>query len=883
MNAVRTLLARLRLLFHREAADREATEEFSFHLDMEAARLVGQGVSPQEARRQARIRFGSVTEHREALRDGQRIPLVETMVRDTRYTLRALRRAPAFTGAVVLTLGLGVGAAAAVFTVVDGVLLRPLPFVDSDRLHTLWSDYGDGRTLGLTEPEALEIPGRIPAISAMGVWARGPFNLVDAGDPEQVTGAVVSAGAFAALGTAPALGRVFGRAEDAPGRDAVVVLSHRLWQRRYGGDAAVLGRTVRLDGRVRTVVGVMPADFRFPDAATELWVPRALDAAALDRSSRYLRAVVRLEDGADAAAVEAELDALASVLTDEIPARYGSRNNADGFSLVPLHELLTGDVRPILLLLLAGVILVLLVACANVANLMLARQERRRHELAVRAALGGGQRRLMALTLTESLVLATLGGAVALPLAWAGVGAFTVLAPAGFPRVAEVSVDGSTAAAMTITLVLVGLVFAVATALAARRAVPADALARRSRGGTEGPAARRFRRALVVAQLALSLALLGGAGLLLRTLDALAAESTGIVATDVLTGRLFLAAADYPADGRVLGALVDLQERVGAEPAVVAAALVTTLPMSGGRNIVGWRLPGEEGPQDEDPPQALHLSVTPDYLAVLGIPLLAGRDLRWSDAAGERVVLVSEAFAEEAWPGEPAVGRRLHLGGADTLLHTVVGVVGDVRHHGPGTAAPPTVYFPPRAYPWGGMARGYYLVARTEGAAAAAVPGVRRAVAEVDRTLPLADVQSLEAVVRSATVRPRLATTLLGGFAMVGLVMAAAGVYGVLAYAVARRTREMGIRMALGAAPAQVRREVLGEVGLLVMAGIGGGALLFAGGAVFLKRLLYGVAPADPPALLGAVALLAGAAFLAGFGPALRAGRVDPARCLRDE
>jgi len=882
MDVLRTLLARLRLLPRRRRAAAEVDEEFALHLDLEAARLVAAGVPPAEARRRARLAFGGVERHREAMRAGQRVPLLETVVRDVRHALRSLRRAPAFTGAAVLTLALGMGAAGAVFTVVDAVLLRPLPYPEPERIHTLWEPYGDGRTFGITEPEALELPGRVPAFEHVGVWARGPFNLLEGGEPEQVTGAVASAGLFPALGIGAAHGRVYGTAEDVPGRDAVVLLSHGLWQRRFGGDPTVLGQAVRLDGRVRTVIGVMPPDFSFPDPAVQLWVPRAIDPAGPELSSRYLRAVVRLRRGTDAAALAPELTRAAAALAADIPLRYGSRNNADGFNLVPLRETVVGSVRSILVLLLAGVLLVLLVACANVANLLLARHEARRHELAVRAALGGARMRLLAFTVTESLVLSAAAGALAVLLAWAGVRAFAALAPAEFPRMAEVAVGGATLAATAAAVALTGAGFGLVTALAGR-GHGATALLRGSRGATGGTAARRFRSALVVAQLALALALLGDAGLLLRTLHALSAEAPGVDAAGVLTGRFFVPQADYPTAGAVQAFAARLAAAVEEVPGVAAAGLVDALPMTGGYSVAGWRLPGQASPEDETPPQAHHLTVTPGYLDALGVPLLRGRTLVASDTAGPRVILVSEALAREAWPGEPALGRGLHLGGPDTLLHTVVGVVGDVLHHGPGRPAPPTVYFPHRTYPWGEVARGFALVVRAADQRPGVLGDVRAALQRLDPTLPLADVRSMEEIVAAARARPRLATVLLGAFAGVGLLIAGAGVYGVLAYTVSRRRREWGIRMALGAAPAAVRRQVLRDTAWLVLAGSAAGALLFAAMAAALRGLLWGVSPTDPPALAGAAALLVAVALAAGSGPARRASRVDAAVTLREE
>lgn len=882
MSWLRILLNRVRQLPRRRDAEAEVDEEFAFHLSMEEERLRAGGLSAAEARRRARVSFGGVERHREAMREGREVMIVETVIRDLHHGVRGLRRAPAFTGAAVLTLSLGLGAATAVFAVADAVLLRPLPFPDADRIQTLWTDYGDGSTLGLTEPEALELPGRVHGME-LGVWSTGPFNLVGGDEPRQARGVAATAGLFDVLGTEPVLGRVFTASEDRPGNDGVVVLGESLWRERFGADPGVLGTAVDVDGRLRTVIGVVASGHDYPDPSVRLWVPLAIDPAAPDLSSRYLRTAVLLDRGMDPSVVEEELDRIAGVLADEIPVRYGSRNNADGFNLVPLRDVVTGDVRSILLLLLGGVGVVLLIGCANVGNLMLARQEARRHELAVRAALGGARVRLLAFALSESLLISVTAAVLSALLAWVSVRAFVALAPAEFPRLSEVGVSGAALAFTAGAALVAGVTFGLVAVMALDRRPAGETLLRRGRGGTVGLTARRFRRALVVSQLALTLALLAGSGLLLRTLSALARQSLGITAEHAVEGRLFLPEGAYPSTSDVQAFVRALERAASAVPGVQAAGLVTALPMSGGYSIVGWKLPGVEVDPDAPLPQANHVTVTPGYLDALGIPLLDGRNLTDEDVSGPRAVLVSESFADVAWSGQPAVGRRIHLGGPDSLLHTVVGVVGDVLHHGPGQPAPPTVYFPLRRYPWGDLARGFHLVLRTEADGTAAVAAVRDTLRRLDPRTPLADLRSVSSVVAASTARPRLAAFLLTSFAMVGLLIAAAGVYGVFAYTVSRRVREMGIRIALGSAPGRVQRIVLGEAAALVATGAAGGALVYAGSASLVRRLLYDVAPSDPVALTAALGLLLLVALAASWGPALRASRVDPTVCLRHE
>jgi predicted permease len=882
MSWIRILWARVRQVPRRRDKEADADEEFAFHLDMETARLRSMGVPEAEARRRARVSFGGVERHRETMRDGREVVVVEPMLRDVRQIIRSLLRAPTFTGATVLTLALGLGATTAVFTVVDAVLLRPLPFPEADRIHTLWTDYGDGRTLGLTEPEAIELAGNLRD-AELGVWSRGPFNLGGGTEPEQVIGLTASAALFDVLGMAPLVGRLFTAAEDRPGTDAVVVLGETLWRTRFGADSAVVGTTVDIDGRLRTVVGVVGAAPDYPDPAARLWVPFALDPSMPDLSSRYLRAVVRVEPGTDVSALEARLDRLADRMAEEIPVRYGSRNNAEGFHLVPVGETVTGDVRSILLVLLGGVLVVLLIAFANVGNLMLARQEGRRHEVAIRSALGGTRGRLFASASAEGLVLSVAAGALAVLFAWAGVRVFVSLAPVGFPRLAEAGVSSTSLALAAVAVLVAGTASGLSTTAVFGRGAAGEALQRRARGGTASVAARRFRNALVVAQLALTVALLAGSGLLVRTLSALARQEPGFDPDSLVAGRFFLPTADYGTDADLQAFAGTLEDAARAVPGVGDAGLVSTLPMSGGYSILGWRLPGVVVDPDVQLPQANHLTVTPGYRATLGIPLIEGRDLTDGDTSGPRVVLVSEALAGQAWPGEGAIGRSIHLGGPDTLLHTVVGVVGDVLHHGPGQPAPPTLYFPVRRYPWDDIARGFHLVVRTEGDPGVALGGVRAALRSLDPRIPLADVRPMDDVVASATARPRFAAFLLTAFAVVGTLIAAAGVYGVLSYTVSQRKREVGIRIALGAAPERVLWTVLTEASILAITGAAGGALLFAASASLLRQLLFEVAPSDPLALAGALGLLFAVAIGASWAPASRAARVEPASCLREE
>ena len=804
---------------------------------------------------------------------------MDSLAADLRYAFRQLRRSPTFTLAAIACLALGIGANTAIFTVINAVLIRPLPYPEPDRLVRLFEatkgDAADRNTVAPADFLDWRAQSRVFERSAA-IYDYG-VNLTGHGEPAEVTAELASADLFPLLGLVPTLGRTFTAEEDGPGGAKAVVLSHGLWQRRFGGARDVVGQVVRVDDQPYTVVGVLAegAGLAGQPRAPDLWLPLALDPAQDYRATagRYLTAVARLRPGVTLGAAEADLRTVAA----RLEAAHPQFNGGWSANVVPLTDYVTGSLRRPLLVLAGVVALVLLIACANVANLQLAQATVRRREIAVRAALGAGRRRMMRQFLLESLLLALTGGVAGALLALWLTDALAASASATIPRLGTVEVD---LAALGFTLLLsvsAGLLFGMAPAMQAARVDLHEALKQGARGVSGGT---RTRSILVAGQVALALVLLVGAGLLLKSFARLQRVDLGFDPDQVVTARVTLPETRYADSARQAAFFQTLLARLDALPGVRVAGAINWLPLSGLRSATNFWFGARPIPTDAEQPTADISVVDPNYFRAMGITLRSGRGITPTDDANHpKAVVVSERFVRDYFPGQSSLGQQIFMPWGDTLVATIVGVVGDVKHAGVDSLAQPTIYWSMAQFPWSGM----HLVVRAWGdlrPVAAALPG---AVHALDPELAVADLRPLESYLGDALARHRFSMTLLAGFAGLALVLTAVGLYGVIAYTVVQRTREFGIQLALGASQARVLREVLRRGLMLVGVGVLAGVI----GAVAFSRvlgaLLYEVSATDPAVFAGIVALLAVVGAVASYAPARRATRVDPAVALRAE
>ncbi|HEX6534541.1 MAG TPA: ABC transporter permease [Gemmatimonadaceae bacterium] len=805
---------------------------------------------------------------------------MEPLLRDVRYAVRVLRKRPAFTILALLCLGLGIGASAAIFSVLDQALLRPLPFTESGRLMAVTSRV-DGEGGGsVSGPDFVDWRAQSKTME-LAAWDDHTVSVSHATGAERLPMAWVSANLLHVLRASPLLGRGFGAEEEQPGHSRVVLLSYALWQREFGGDRGVIGKTMRLDAREHTIVGVMPPTFDFPVGTSEraqLWLPLTLagdSTFAQSRGSHSLAVVGRLRAGATRDQAAAEMVAITRRLSELYP-RTNARFSA---AVQPLRERLVGEVRPTLLMLAGAVGFVLLIACANVGNLMLARASGRYKEIAVRAALGAGRGRIVRQLLAECLVLALVGGALGLLLASWGTSLLQTLLPPSLPHASDIGVDWRVASFALALSLATGVLFGLAPALAAARADLNSTLKDSTRGSTGAGSGQRVRSAFVVVQIALSVMLVTGAGLLATSLARLERVDAGIAPRGAITARVRLPDAKYEENARVLDFYGRLVERLRAVPGVTSVGAVLVLPLSGSNAVVGLRLEGRPvAPGHED--GVAFNTVYGDYFHAIGMRLVAGRAFdEHDDTTGVPVAIVNEAFAKKYWPGESPLGKRISVTVNDGKMRQVVGVVADVRRDRLDEAAVPEVFAPERELPFSGM----NVVVRTTGDGSAVAGTLRREVAALDQDVAVGSVQPMEEVLASSLAQRRFSALVLGLFAAVALLLAATGIYGVMTSMVTQRTRELAVRVALGAAPADVLGLVLRHGMLLTVLGIAAGV----GGALALARLLsgllYGVGGGDPLTLALVSLLLGAVALFASWLPARRATRVDPLLALQAE
>ncbi len=810
---------------------------------------------------------------------------LRTFRQDLHYAVRVLRKNPGFTAVAVLTLALGIGANSATFSVVNGVLLEPLPYRQPDRLVYIYSQFP---SLGFDEfwvspPEYRDLQERAHSFQSIGAWRTTRVNVAGADNPMRVTAAVTSAEFFTTLAVPPVLGRPFNTDEDRPNGPAVAVISHGLWQRAFGGDPQLVGKRVQIDGAPTTITGIMPAGFDIEDAGVDVWEPARLGAHPTNRSSHYLRLVGRLAPGTTLEQARTEMRDLVANWREATPEGHVPTPEGHPIRMRSLQEQMTGGVRTALLLLLAAVGLVMLIAVANVGNLLLARSEGRRREVAVRSAIGAGRGRLARQFLTESLLLAVIGGALGLVLGWAGLHLMLATSPDSLPRLNEIVLDWRVVLFTAAVSFVAGLIFGMAPLLHLSARSMAASLKEGGQRTTAAAARQRLRKGLVVVEVALAVVLVIGAGLLIRSLGSLQRVDPGFDPRGLLTFQVYLPEARYP-DAAAAGAFyASLLDRIEALPGVQAAAGMSGLPPLRNVNANDTRFEGMQPTPDRPFNVDYYQTVQGDYFRTMGIPIVEGRGFQpGDDARGTPVVLINETLARLYYPDQDPIGRRIQPSGAPFWL-TVVGVVKDVKQGGLSEATGTELYFNnPQVQAAGIAQRTMNIVVRTGRPPLSLAGEVRAAVRDLDPALPLAHLQTMQQNIDETIRRPRFLTLLLGIFAALALVLAAVGTYGVLAYAVAERRHEIGIRMAMGARTASVLGMVLKSGLALAGAGLALGVLGAFAVTRLMRSLLFGVSATDTTTFLVAPAVLVLVAVAACFIPAHRATRVDPAVVLRE-
>ena len=884
------------------AMDSRLQQEMAFHIDMSAEQHVRRGMSADEARRAALVEFGGRQQWREATRDQVRSRPLEELVRDARYALRSLRRAPTFTVAAIATLALSIGATTSIFSVVNAVLLRGLPYPNADRIVALCEK-------NLTKPEQpvcgvgslnpgnfLAWHDRMPSLEASAAFVEQRVSVAGGGaDPIAAQARYASSEIFKVLGARPALGRFFTADEDKPespgtgpcrgvlchdvAHPLVMVMSHAFWRQYYGGDSSIVARHLLINETDVTVIGVTAPGFGLYDRV-DVWMPIGFGPANRTAPGRYLRAVGLLKPGVSIDEADRQIKRVALERQREQP-----EFNKNMTALVrPLRQQLIGDSGRLLWTLLAAVGFLLLIACANVANLLLARAAEREREVAVRISLGASPTRIVRQLLTESVLLSVIGGAIGLVLAAKGTAALVALVPSGISTVqslGDVPVDWRVLAFTGLVVVGTGLLFGVAPA---RHALTADVHETIKEGGRGGSGASRsstrLRSALVVAEMSLALVLLVGAGLMVRSFAALEQVNLGFRPEGVLTGRVSLPARTYRGDTAIVQFFEAAESRIATLPGIQGAGFISYLPLTGLRSVEGFNIEGRPVIDPSQAPGGDMRAVTPSYFAAMGIPMREGRGFTDADRMGTPdVAVVSQTLAHTFWPDSSAVGHYLLYQWDRPERVRIVGVAADVHDDGPDKGAYMEIYRPFRQFPYTSMA----LVVRGAGDPARYTAPVRDAIRGLDPDLPLAAVEPMTSLVSRAVGSTRLSTVLFGLFGVLGLVLAAIGIYGVMTYTVQQRRHEIGIRVALGARPGDVLRFVVWRGAMLSLTGIAIGLIGGLAASGLMRKLLFGVPPHDVPTFVAIAAVLAGVGVLAAYLPGVRATRVDPVTVLRGD
>ena len=875
MSLRRHIVRGLRVLINRRASDQDLADEAQHYLEQATEEYIARGFSPEKARRAARLECGNAWSIRDEVREHGWENVIETFVADLRYATRQLRAMPGFTALTVFILALGIGATTAIFSAVNPILLKSLPYPEASQIMTIWGLRRDGSLNEGAFGAFHEISQRTHSFERLAAIRSWLPTMTSAGEPERFKGQRVSADYFRVLGVGPSIGRDFRADEDKPNGSNVAVLSDALWRRRFSSSPAIVGTEITLDGNIYSVIGIMPATFEnvaAPDA--EIWTTLQYDLSGGRTWGHHLRLLGRLRAGASMGEASRELDALWPTLLKEHPKELFN----EALVVSSLQDHVTAGVRPALLAVMTSVVLLLVIANLNVISLLLARSARRQGEFAVRASLGAGRRRLIRQLLTESLLLSTIGGALGIVIAKTGIRTLIALSPPGLPRVASIGMDSSVLAFSIGVTTLVGLAIGLFPALlAARHGLQAGLQqdARRLTGGH-----RPMRSAFVVAEVAIAFVLLVGAGLLLRSMERLIRVSPGLRPSHLLTMQVQTSGQRFREPEATFRFFQDALDAARRVPGVTSAAFTNQLPMSGDLDSYGVHM--ERPPQrPELTRSAFRYAVTPGYFEAAGIPLLRGRLLEESDrAGGPTVALVSESLAKSRFPGGDAIGQRVRIGPSDSgPFYTIVGVVGDVKQMSLMRPEADAIYV--TLTQWRFADNVMTLVVRGEGDVASLAPALRRAVWSVDKDQPIVRVATMDELLALSAAERRFVMILVTAFAVVALVLAAAGIYGVLSGSVAERFREIGVRAALGASPRNI-------LGLVVRQGITltlGGTAIGLIGAVVASRvfaaLLFGVSHLDPATYLGMLMLLVAVSGAACCLPALRASRVDPVTALR--
>ena len=800
------------------------------------------------------------------------------MLNDLRYALRQLIKAPSFTAVAILTLALGIGACTAIFSVVNAVLLRPLNYPEPDRIVSIReTNLPQFPVFSVSPPNYLDWEKQTKSYEYLAAYTGGDLNLTGDGEPQQLSGLKATAHYFDVYGVKPILGRMWLPEEDAQGKDHVVVLSYHFWQRVFGGAADVVGRSIQLNGEPYTVVGIAQVGFGLT-SKVEAWTPLAFkpeETANNARGDHYINVVGRLRPGVTVAQARAELELLATQLAKQYP----DSNKGWGIFLMLSQDYIVRDVKPVLYTLLGAVGCVLLIACANLANLLLARASARSREISIRAALGASRARLVRQLLTESVVLAVGGGVAGVILARWGLDALLALAPSSLPRISEIHLDSGVLIFSLALSIITGLVFGIAPAWLAARADVNEALKQGTRGSTEGGARGRLRSALVVLEVTFALMLLGGAGLLARSFMQLAHVDPGFTPENATLLQLSLPQKKYAMPEQQTAFADALLERVKVLPGVQWAGITHSMPLLGGY-VLTFSIEGRPPIAPSDQPSASYYAVTPDYFRAMGIRLIRGRTFTpRDDAKAPRVAIINEAFARQFFPNEDPIGKRIDIDLGPDAWREIVGIVGDIKQNGPDQATSAQSYEPFAQKPFNSID----LVIRTKGAPAALLGALRPAVYAVDKDQPIGVIRPLEEIMADSIARQRFAMTLLSVFSGVALVIAAVGIYGVMAYNVVQRTGEFGIRMALGAQQRDVLRLVLMQGGKLIGLGLVIGLAATLAVSRAMGSMLFNTSAYDPLTLAAITVLLAAVALVACFFPANRATKVNPIEALRAE
>ena len=882
---IRALVSRTRAWLSPNHTDQDFENELEVHLDLLAEEHVRRGTSPDEAKRAARIRLGGHTQLRETNRELQGLPAIETFLQDTRYAFRMLRKNPGFTAVAVLTLALGIGANTAIFSVVYAVLLKPLPYTNPDQLFTAFqanTQQGIAET-GCSFPNFEEWRAQNHVFSELAGIVAHQLTLSGRDEPTVVNTSVVTPEFFALLDVKPLAGRIFSPRDGKQSAPPVVLVSEDLWRGRFGADPEVLGTSIDLDKRSFTVVGIIPAAFRTPFFKTkqDVWIPLVQDPLFStfmpQRGVHLLPAIGRLKPGVSMVEAQAEMDAISGRLAEEFPAE----NSGWRVRLVPLQKEIVGEVRTELLVLLGAVGLVLLIACANIANLLLTRATSRSKEIAIRTALGAGRGRIIRQLLSETAVLGLLGGGVGIALAYWGVKALSSLLPSSLPQMNPIRVDYFVLGFALLLSAIAGVVFGLVPAMFAANADIQNALREGARSG-EGPNRRRARSFLAVAEISLAMVLLVTAGLLLRSFARLTSVSPGFDAQHLVKVDISLPQFQYSKPQQWAAFSEELLARIQSDPGLQDSAVVVPRPIADRNANLPFDIVGNPASSAATSRTASYVSVSPNYFRVMGIPLLAGRFFNAHDiSSAPRVTIISEVMARIYFPNQEAIGKRLMFGFPPDggAVREIVGIVGDVRDVGLRDDPSPMMYVPYAQAPfWGAN-----LVVKSTLSTSSVAAAIRQEVHRIDKDLPVTDVAKMPDLIDASVAQPRFRMFLLGLFAAMALVLAATGIFGVISYSVSRRTNEIGIRVALGASRNTILSMVLRETLVLTFAGLAVGLPCALAASHLIGHMLFNISANDPATLAAVAFSLAAVAALAGYIPACRAMRVDPMVALRHE